>query len=197
MKKILIVEDDQSIAKGLAIRLASAGYEVTVAPDALSGVAAALKCQPDLALLDIYMKKTLIVEDDSNSVKDMAIRLKSAGYEVTPAPGARAGVASANIQPERARIDISMPAGNGFTAADRIRDLGATAIPIIFLTAGREPGLRQRALKLGAAGFFEKPYDDNELLAAIKRTLSEKTSSPNIKEHENVEKYEENPNRRR
>ena len=43
MKKILIVEDDEKIAKGLSIRLKSAGYEVTVAPDALTGVAAALK----------------------------------------------------------------------------------------------------------------------------------------------------------
>jgi DNA-binding response OmpR family regulator len=123
MKKILIVEDDQSIANALAIRLKSAGYGVTVAPDAMTGVSAALKLQPDLALLD-----------------------------------------------------ISMPAGSGFTVANKIQELVITATPIIFLTASKQPGLRQKAQDFGAAGFFEKPYDANELLAAIKRAFSENES---------------------
>ena len=114
MEKILIVEDDQAIAKALALRLKSAGYKVTVAPDAITGVAAAREIQPDLALLD-----------------------------------------------------ISLPAGNGFTVAKKISELVVTATPVIFLTASRQPGLRQEAQSLGAA-FFEKPYDADELLAAIR-----------------------------
>lgn len=174
MKKILIVEDDPDIAKALAIRLTSAGYAVTVALDALTGMTAALKVQPDLAVLDIYMKKTLIVEDDPDSVKALALRLKSAGYVVNAAPDAITGVAGAwKLQPDVARLDISVPAGNGFTVAERIQDVRATTTPIIFLTAGKQPGLRQKAEELGAAGFFEKPYDADELLAAIQRALSE------------------------
>jgi DNA-binding response OmpR family regulator len=119
MKKILIVEDDQNIAKALALRLKSAGYEVTVAPDAMTGVSAALKIQPDLAVLD-----------------------------------------------------ISLPAGNGFTVAQKIRELVVTATPIIFLTASKQPGLRQQAQDLGAA-FFEKPYDADDLLAAIRYAFGE------------------------
>jgi two-component system response regulator ArlR len=55
MKKILIVEDDQDIAKALSIRLKNAGYEVSVAPDAPSGVETAIKKVPDLVLLDISL----------------------------------------------------------------------------------------------------------------------------------------------
>ena len=55
MKKILIVEDDQKIAKGLAIRLKAAGYQTSLAFDALAGVAMALKDRPDLVILDISM----------------------------------------------------------------------------------------------------------------------------------------------
>jgi len=55
MKKILIVEDDQKIAKGLAIRLKAAGYATTLAYDALAGVAMAVKDRPDLVILDISM----------------------------------------------------------------------------------------------------------------------------------------------
>jgi CheY-like chemotaxis protein len=43
----------------------------------------------------------------------------------------------------------------------------------LFLTASRQPGLRAKALALGAVGFFEKPYDAHQLLAAIARTLGE------------------------
>ena len=54
-KTILIVEDDQKVALGLAIRIKAAGYEAVMAHDALSGVRTAVKTKPDLVLLDISM----------------------------------------------------------------------------------------------------------------------------------------------
>jgi len=120
MKKILIVEDDPSVAKALAIRLESSGYEVTIAPDAMLGVMSALKNNPDLTVLD-----------------------------------------------------ISLPAGNGFTVADRIQELLPHQTPFIFMTASRQPDLRKKAEILGARAFFEKPYETEELLAAIKGALGE------------------------
>jgi FixJ family two-component response regulator len=44
-------------------------------------------------------------------------------------------------------------------------------IPIIFMTASKEENLREKAKKLGAVGFFEKPFDMEKLLAAIARSL--------------------------
>ena len=119
------------------------------------------------------MKKILIVEDDETIAKALALRLKSAGYEVTVAFDALTGVAAAReIQPDLALLDISVPAGNGFTVAEKIRELVVTATPIIFLTASKQPGLRYEAQNLGAA-FFEKPYDADELLAAIRYAFAE------------------------
>jgi two-component system response regulator AtoC len=54
-KTILIVEDDQKVALGLAIRMKSAGYEAIIAHDALSGVRSAIRNKPHLVLLDISM----------------------------------------------------------------------------------------------------------------------------------------------
>jgi len=34
-----------------------------------------------------------------------------------------------------------------------------------------KPGLQEQAMALGAAGFFEKPYEADELLDAIKKAL--------------------------
>ena len=52
---ILIVEDDPRILKALTIRLKSAGYHVVVAADGTSGVAAVVRHEPDLVLLDVSM----------------------------------------------------------------------------------------------------------------------------------------------
>ncbi|PWU15751.1 MAG: hypothetical protein C5B50_14900 [Verrucomicrobia bacterium] len=54
-RKILIVEDDEQIALGLAVRMQSAGYETTVAHDAIAGLRKAVEQRPDLVLLDISM----------------------------------------------------------------------------------------------------------------------------------------------
>ncbi|MEY2530640.1 MAG: hypothetical protein QOI96_725 [Verrucomicrobiota bacterium] len=115
-----------------------------------------------------HMKKILIVEDDQNIAKALAIRLKSFGYEVTVARDALLGVSTAvKTHPDLVLLDISLPAGTGFTVADRIQELLPAATPFIFLTASKQPGLREKAKELGAAAFFEKPYDAEELLAAI------------------------------
>lgn len=52
-KKILIVEDDGDIAKGLRLRLEASGYATACAGDAHSGIEAASKENPDLILLDL------------------------------------------------------------------------------------------------------------------------------------------------
>ncbi len=118
------------------------------------------------------MKKILIVEDDTNIARALAVRLKCAGYDVAVAPDALAGLERAlGKPPDLVVLDISLPAGNGFTVAERIQSLIPTATPLIFLTASRKPGLREKAKELGAAAFFHKPYDATELLGAIQLAL--------------------------
>lgn len=117
-KKVLIIEDDRKIAMALALRLKSAGYEPSMAYDALTGVNDAVKCRPDLVLLD-----------------------------------------------------ISIPAGNGFTVAERVKTLIPRPTPIIFLTASKQESFRERAQQLGAAGYFEKPYEAEALLAAVHQQI--------------------------
>jgi DNA-binding response OmpR family regulator len=51
--KILLVEDDPDLRRGLGIRLRASGYEVAFAEDGLSAVSVAVKDRPDLVLLDI------------------------------------------------------------------------------------------------------------------------------------------------
>ncbi len=119
------------------------------------------------------MKKILVVEDDLITEKILSSRLKKAGYEVSVAPDALTAVECARRNPpDLAVLDISLPAGDGFTVAERIQSLVPTATPLIFLTAGKKPELRERAKGLGAAAFFNKPYDVTDLLEAIQLALA-------------------------
>lgn len=56
-KKILIVEDEQTLSKALAFKLTSEGFKVLQARDGEEGLESALRNKPDLILLDIIMPK--------------------------------------------------------------------------------------------------------------------------------------------
>jgi len=118
-------------------------------------------------------KRVLIIEDDQNLAMALSLRLKAAGYGTTTTYDALTGLnAAISNPPALVLLDISMPAGNGFSVAEKIQTLIPTPIPIIFLTASKKPDFRERAKKLGAAGYFEKPYEAEELFGAIQEALT-------------------------
>ena len=118
-------------------------------------------------------KQVLIIEDDQRTAMALALRLKAAGYEATTTYDAFTGLnAAVRNPPALVLLDISVPAGNGFSVAEQIQTLIPTPTPIIFLTASKQPGFREKAQKLGAAGYFEKPYEAEELFGAIRQALA-------------------------
>lgn len=118
-------------------------------------------------------KQILIIEDDEKIAMALALRLKAAGYGATTTYDALTGLnAAINNPPALVLLDISMPAGDGFSVAERIQSLIPTPTPIIFLTASKKSDFREKAKKLGAAGYFEKPYEAEELFSAIEKALA-------------------------
>ncbi|MDB6033464.1 MAG: czcR 2 [Verrucomicrobiales bacterium] len=118
-------------------------------------------------------KKVLIIEDDRKITTALTFRLQAEGYEVFAAGDAIAGLNSAvRNQPDLVLMDISMPAGDGFLVAERIQALIPKLTPIIFITASKKPGLRQRASELGGVAFLEKPYNPEELLGTMREALN-------------------------
>ncbi|MDH3503977.1 MAG: response regulator [Nitrospirota bacterium] len=120
------------------------------------------------------MEKTLlIVEDDENISKALEVRLSARGFNVVTAFDAIIGMQKAvQMIPDAIVLDITLPGGNGLALAQRLKESAKTKeIPFIFLTASKQDGLRQQATSLGAAAFFEKPYDFEYLLAAIRAVV--------------------------
>jgi DNA-binding response OmpR family regulator len=125
-------------------------------------------------------KKILIVDDERDIVKALMIRLKSNGYDVIAAFDGAQGVFMANKEiPDLVILDIRMPAGDGFSVAEKLKQSDRTdQIPIIFLTGSPERNAEERAMGLGARFYIKKPYDPEELIDAVKRALEAKTSDP-------------------
>jgi len=52
-KKILIVDDDKDVLRGMNVRLKANGYDVVFAADGISAISAVRKEDPDVIILDI------------------------------------------------------------------------------------------------------------------------------------------------
>ena len=124
-------------------------------------------------------KKILIVDDERDIVKALMIRLQGAGYEVVTAFDGAQGIFVAHKEkPDLILLDIRMPAGNGFSVAEKLKhSVNTLSIPVIFLTGSPERNAEERAMTLGARFYIKKPYDPEELLDAIKRALEKEPES--------------------
>jgi DNA-binding response OmpR family regulator len=101
------------------------------------------------------------------------IRLQANGYEVVTAFDGAQGVFMAHKEkPDLIILDIRMPAGDGFSVAERLKSSTYTfTIPVIFLTGSPETSAEEKAMELGARFYIKKPYDPEELLDAVKRAI--------------------------
>ena len=120
------------------------------------------------------MKTVLLIDDDNVFLLTIGVRLKGMGYTVYAAKDAVNAISAVRKNnPDVIVLDVSLPAGDGFMVADRLQKLiTAAATPIIFVTASEKPGMRERAMKLGAVEFLNKPFDATTLADAIESALS-------------------------
>lgn len=140
--------------------------------------------------------RVLIVEDDPGISKALFLRLRASGYDVVTASEGAGGIAAVvRHKPDLVLLDISMPAGGGFFVAENMRKRAdARSTPIIFVTATRAPGIRERAESFGPAGYIEKPFDSAELVALVESVLGQdsadvvETSAPPRRRHLRLER---------
>ena len=74
-------------------------------------------------------------------------------------------------RPEVALVDVCMPQMSGLEVQSRLRKISPSTRVIIF-TGKDDPLVRSTALNAGASAFFTKPFDDEELLTAVRLGLA-------------------------
>jgi DNA-binding response OmpR family regulator len=124
-------------------------------------------------------KKILIVDDNEVILKTLTFKLKSE-YDVTTAQDGSEGVSAARmLKPDLILVDIGFPAEfssvqwDGFRIIQWLRRMDETMnTPIFIITGHKADKYKDRALAEGAAAFFQKPIDNEQLLATIRETLS-------------------------
>lgn len=113
------------------------------------------------------MTAVLVVEDDRNIARSICMRLAANGLETATAYDAPSATTVARrCKPDVAILDITMPGGDGFMVAERLRAL-FPEIQIVFLTANSHPDTQSRAQSLAPKAFVSKPFAAADLLAAI------------------------------
>lgn len=119
--------------------------------------------------------KILIIDDDDNMRRALHIRFKAAGYDTAfAADGLTAMNAALKEEPDLVVLDLGLPAGDGFVVMERFRkNTKLSCVPVIVLTAREVRANEDRALAAGASAFFQKPADNELLLAAIGQALKE------------------------
>ena len=118
----------------------------------------------------------VMVVDDSLTVRKITGRmLAREGYEVASAKdGVDALQQLQDMKPDLILLDVEMPRMDGFEFARNVRaDEATKGIPIIMITSRTADKHRNHAIELGVNEYMGKPYQEEELLALVKRYTGE------------------------
>src|SRR5271157_3874183 len=112
------------------------------------------------------------VDDDLSAREGVAALIRSAGLMAKTFASAEEFLAAPRAEmPSCLVLDVSLP---GVSGLDLQQELAKSdvQVPIIFLTGQGDIPMTVRALKAGAANFLTKPFDDEELLNAIRQCIT-------------------------
>ncbi len=115
-----------------------------------------------------------VIDDDEASRESLAFLLRTANVAVATYASATvfldqiAGAGASCIV-----TDVRMPGMSGIDLLRRLKELKIDA-PVIVITGHGDIALAVEAMKIGAADFLEKPFDDDVLLASVRSALRQR-----------------------
>jgi two-component system, OmpR family, phosphate regulon sensor histidine kinase PhoR len=116
----------------------------------------------------------ILVIDDSREMRDLMVNyiLRPNGYDTSMAENGLAGILLARqTTPDLIIADMKMPELTGLELAQMVLREGL-GIPVILVTAEGSEELAKLALRSGVADYIIKPFSEEEMLGAVRRTLS-------------------------
>ena len=123
-------------------------------------------------------KKVWVLDDVPSVLKSTARLFESADWEVEAFDDPMkflTAVESGMPQPSVAILDFHMLPIDGLEVLRRLRRI-SPEIRVMMLTSTDDPEIEAEALRAGAVAYFEKPPNDEALLAAAERALEVKAT---------------------
>jgi two-component system response regulator FixJ len=113
--------------------------------------------------------RVALVDDDEAVLDSLSLYLSRKGLKPACFPTADAFLsARGSVEPFACVVaDIRMPGLSGLDLARRLADEGSM-LPVVLITGHGDIEMAVAAIKLGAADFIEKPFDEARLLDAIR-----------------------------
>src|SRR3974377_1304910 len=114
-----------------------------------------------------------IIDDDQALRESLAFLLRAAQLEVRSFDSAKTFLdALPDASVGCVITDIRMPDMSGIDLLRRLKEL-KVAIPVIVITGHGDVPLAVEAMTIGAADFFEKPFNDDQLVASVRAALQQ------------------------
>jgi FixJ family two-component response regulator len=115
-----------------------------------------------------------IVDDDESVCRAMKRLVRSLGMEANAFTSGQEFIdlieTMPSFQPDCVVLDVQMPGMNGLEVQERLVSSG-NRLPVIFITAHDEAGVRDRALAAGAVAFPRKPFNDESFITTLHLAL--------------------------
>lgn len=121
----------------------------------------------------------LVADDDADIRELIAVLLRRSGFAVIEcADGHDALKAAVHHRPDLLMLDIGMPKLDGHAVWRVVRNLGAEAPPLVFITGRNRPQDKIHAKNIGAADYLMKPFSSAKLVERVKAVLGERAARP-------------------
>ena len=122
------------------------------------------------------MERTvLIIEDEKLIIVSTQMVLEAAGFRVESATNGEDGIAKARSQsPDLILLDIMMPGIDGWETRLK-RDAATAGIPVVIFTAREHARGHQKSSEMGAADYFRKPFEPDELIELVEKHVGQRT----------------------
>ena len=117
-------------------------------------------------------KQIYILDDDESVLRSLKLLLVSYGFAVNTFSSAEGFFNEVPISVLGCMIlDIHMPGLNGWDTQQRLDKTGYN-LPVIVITADKDDRFKEQALKAGAVGFLQKPFEDHHLLHMVNQAFN-------------------------
>jgi FixJ family two-component response regulator len=121
-------------------------------------------------------KQIYVVDDDESVCRALKSLLMTFDFEVQTFNSAKSFFDTvSNEDPGCLVLDIHMPGIDGWEAQKRILSSGSKR-QVIFISAEKQDNVADRAMKVGAVGFLQKPFDGQSLVDLINITSDQNIS---------------------